>query len=254
MTTPSPPSCGDPGRLPVHDAELEPEHARARSATASLGVRRRTARSGGTRRRCRTARSPSTASASVGNAGTPRTSRSFGLTGTQLVALLRRGSGRRRTTAGTGRDEAPTTAIRRADRSSVGDPPRRRAAGPGRGPPRGRGTRRRARRRARCGLASRPRRSRRPDVRSAASRSYGWPSAAGGMLRPTTPARTTIVTTYGSASRTAWAGAPTDVAELAGRRGERIDCPSGRRRGEQQRGPERPERRPAAEDHRRQAR
>ena len=34
----------------------------------------------------------------------------------------------------------------------------------------------------------------------AASRSYGWPSAAGGMLRPTTPARTTIVTRYGSAS------------------------------------------------------
>jgi hypothetical protein len=28
----------------------------------------------------------------------------------------------------------------------------------------------------------------------AASRSYGWPSAAGGMLRPTNPARTTIVT------------------------------------------------------------
>ena len=28
----------------------------------------------------------------------------------------------------------------------------------------------------------------------AASRSYGWPSAAGGMLRPTTPARTMIVT------------------------------------------------------------
>ena len=26
------------------------------------------------------------------------------------------------------------------------------------------------------------------------SRSYGWPSAAGGMLRPTTPARITIVT------------------------------------------------------------
>ena len=34
----------------------------------------------------------------------------------------------------------------------------------------------------------------------AASRSYGWPSAAGGMLRPTNPARTTIVTRYGSAS------------------------------------------------------
>ena len=28
----------------------------------------------------------------------------------------------------------------------------------------------------------------------AASRSYGWPSAAGGMLRPTTPARMMIVT------------------------------------------------------------
>ena len=27
----------------------------------------------------------------------------------------------------------------------------------------------------------------------AASRSYGWPSAAGGMLRPTTPARMMIV-------------------------------------------------------------
>ena len=34
----------------------------------------------------------------------------------------------------------------------------------------------------------------------AASRSYGWPSAAGGMLRPTKPARTTIVTRYGRAS------------------------------------------------------
>ena len=34
----------------------------------------------------------------------------------------------------------------------------------------------------------------------AASRSYGWPSAAGGMLRPTTPARITIVTRYGKAS------------------------------------------------------
>ena len=28
----------------------------------------------------------------------------------------------------------------------------------------------------------------------AASRSYGWPSAAGGMLRPTNPASTTMVT------------------------------------------------------------
>ena len=35
----------------------------------------------------------------------------------------------------------------------------------------------------------------------AASRSYGWPSAAGGMLRPTTPARMMIVTRYGSASK-----------------------------------------------------
>ena len=34
----------------------------------------------------------------------------------------------------------------------------------------------------------------------AASRSYGWPSAAGGMLRPTTPARMMMVTRYGSAS------------------------------------------------------
>lgn len=33
-----------------------------------------------------------------------------------------------------------------------------------------------------------------------ASRSYGSPSAAGGVLRPTTPARTMIVTMYGSAS------------------------------------------------------
>src|SRR6185295_4114420 len=35
----------------------------------------------------------------------------------------------------------------------------------------------------------------------AASRSYGWPSAAGGMLRPTTPARMMIVTRYGTASK-----------------------------------------------------
>ena len=37
------------------------------------------------------------------------------------------------------------------------------------------------------------------------SRSYGWPSAAGGVLRPTTPARTMIVTMYGKASNS-WAG------------------------------------------------
>src|SRR3954453_17383284 len=39
----------------------------------------------------------------------------------------------------------------------------------------------------------------------AASRSYGWPSAAGGMLRPTTPARMMIVSRYGSASKN-WGG------------------------------------------------
>ena len=33
-----------------------------------------------------------------------------------------------------------------------------------------------------------------------ASRSYGWPSAAGGMLRPMKPASTMIVTMYGRAS------------------------------------------------------
>ena len=54
----------------------------------------------------------------------------------------------------------------------------------------------------------------------AASRSYGWPSAAGGMLRPTTPARTTIVTRYGRASKN-WPGSRvSDVAQLA-RRAER---------------------------------
>ena len=33
---------------------------------------------------------------------------------------------------------------------------------------------------------------------AADSRSYGWPSAAGATLRPTTPTRTTIVRRYGS--------------------------------------------------------
>ena len=32
-----------------------------------------------------------------------------------------------------------------------------------------------------------------------ASFAYGWPTAAGATLRPTNPARTTIVTMYGSA-------------------------------------------------------
>ena len=41
----------------------------------------------------------------------------------------------------------------------------------------------------------------RPDIDyDVPSRSYGSPSAAGGVLRPTRPARITIVTRYGRAS------------------------------------------------------
>ena len=39
----------------------------------------------------------------------------------------------------------------------------------------------------------------RSSVRCAPSLTYGWPTAAGATLRPTTPASTTIVRTYGSA-------------------------------------------------------
>ena len=71
---PSPPTgppVGDPGRLPVHDAELEPQAARARRDRLA-GRAARTARSAGRRRRCRTDRSPSTASASVAEGGHAR--------------------------------------------------------------------------------------------------------------------------------------------------------------------------------------
>ena len=48
-----------------------------------------------------------------------------------------------------------------------------------------------------------------------ASRSYGLPSAAGGMLRPMTPARMMIVTTYGSASKNCGGSLRQQVAQLA---------------------------------------
>ena len=57
-------------------------------------------------------------------------------------------------------------------------------------------------------------------AQAAASRSYGWPSAAGGMLRPTTPARMTIVRRYGSASQS-WAGTRAMIVAEVARRAAR---------------------------------
>ena len=81
ITTPSPPVVRDPGGLPVDDAELEPEAPgrrprppRAHAGTHSSDRRKTSTMSNGP--------VAATASASVGKAGTPWTSRSFGLTGT----------------------------------------------------------------------------------------------------------------------------------------------------------------------------
>ena len=82
ITTARPPSWAIRGRLPVDDAELEPQAAGA-GRDRLAGMRRRTAPSGGRRRRCRTARSRRPPRRASGRRGTPRTSRSFGLIGTQ---------------------------------------------------------------------------------------------------------------------------------------------------------------------------
>ena len=85
----------------------------------------------------------------------------------------------------------------------------------------------------------------------AASRSYGLPSAAGGMLRPTNPASTMIVTMYGSDEELGGIEVrmSTQLARAAARSGSRAPSEPTR---EQERRPECAERRPTPEDQRRQ--
>ena len=87
------------------------------------------------------------------------------------------------------------------------------------------------------------------------SLAYGRPTAAGATLRPTTPARMTIVTMYGSAPYTcdgiASMIAP-EVGELGPGRPDADRLAEGAGVGEQQRAGQRADGRPAAEDDRRQ--
>ena len=168
---------------------------RAPTATASSGVRHARAPTGGTRRRCRTGPVAATASASVAERRDPEHAPLVRVDRDALEALV---------------DEVPEHAERRPPlvrrrarrrRSAARpaeqllDPARRRRPRPARDP---------------------PARSRKSIVRRCASRSavrvaivrqlapsltYGRPSAAGGMLRPTTPARTIRVRRYGSAPK-----------------------------------------------------
>ena len=84
----------------------------------------------------------------------------------------------------------------------------------------------------------------------AASRSYGCPSAAGGMLRPTTPARIDDRDEVRQGVEELAGQRAQDVAQLARRRSDLDRLADPDRRREEQRRAERAERCPAPDDHR----
>ncbi len=171
---------------------LLPSSRRRAGATAPARRRQpppprvtRTARIGGRHRPSRRGRSPRPRRPASRRQARPGHCGQFGFTGTHSKPAAT--SDRKTSNDGRpGFDDAPTTAIRRVVRRTRSMPSS-----------------------SRIGTAPRPSWRSRKRSRSitflacqvAASRSYGWPSAAGGMLRPTTPARMMIVTRYGTASK-----------------------------------------------------
>ena len=176
----------DAGRVPVDDAQLKPQAARpGGDGLPSVGHAQF-----GSPEDIDHVERPGRLDGfgQVRNAGTPRTDALVRVDRHAVEALIEEESehAERRPP---GSDEAPTTAIRRVARRTTSMP----ASSRTRTEPRPSS---RSRKRARSSGA-------RSSARSARSPrfSYGRPTAAGGMLRPTTPARTTIVTMYGRAAK-----------------------------------------------------